>query len=441
LDTECEIQTAFTFRDDREIRLDFAGGQITSDAGLLPLREFDHRIAFTDSIVACLDDDRHPSYVKHQLAELVIQRLYGIVAGYEDQNDAQLLRADGLFQLIAGNDLGDPLASQPSLSRFENSVSATENGALNDLLLESFIAHHHPPIIIIDVDSTDDPAHGQQQLIGFNGFYNQYMYHPLLIHEGLTGAILGTFLRPGNAPDAENLLCALEPIITRLREAYPYAVIWLRADAGLATPRLYNFCESHRVGFTVGIGANAVFKRRSDDLMQKAVTQHQATGEKAKLYDHFPHQAQTWEHQLRILVKVEAGPEGTNRRFVVSNRPGDAERLFNFYQGRGQAENYIKELKNQFHADRLSCSRFEANCFRLVLFALAYQLINLFRRRLSDPALQRAQVQTLREKLFKVGALIRQSTRRFWLHLASGWPYQRHLAGALYDIGVLPVPT
>ncbi|GAI23266.1 unnamed protein product, partial [marine sediment metagenome] len=163
MDTQCEIQTAFTFRDDREIRLDFEGGQITSDAGLLPLREFDHRIGFTDSIVACLDDDRHPSYVKHELAELLIQRLYGVIAGYEDQNDAQLLRADGLFQLIAGNDQGEPLASQPSLSRFENSVSATENGALNDLLLESFIAHHHPPIIIIDVDSTDDPAHGQQQ--------------------------------------------------------------------------------------------------------------------------------------------------------------------------------------------------------------------------------------------------------------------------------------
>jgi hypothetical protein len=267
------------------------------------------------------------------------------------------------------------------------------------------------------------------------------MYHPLLIHEGRTGCILGTFLRPGNAHDAESILCALEPIITRLRDAYPYAVIWLRADAGLATPRLYNFCESHRVGFTIGIGANAVFKRNSDALQQQAVEQYQATDDKATLYDHFPHQAQTWQHHLRILVKVEAGREGLNRRFVVTNRPGDPQRLFNFYGGRGQAENSIKELKHQFKADRLSCSRFEANCFRLVLFALAYQLINLFRRRLSNPKLQRAQVQTLRQKLFKVGALIKQSTRRFWLHLASGWPYQRLLAGAICDIAALPAPT
>ena len=443
MNAECAAQTSFSFRHDREICLDFEGGQITSDAGLVALREFDHRIGFTESIVACLDDARHPSYVKHELAELVIQRLYAIVAGYEDQNDADKLRYDGLFQIIAGKDeLGEDLASQPSISRLENSVSAHEVGALNELLTESFIqSQHSPALLILELDSTDDPAHGQQQLIEFNGFHNQYMYHPLLIHEGLSGCLLGTFLRPGNAHAAENVLSALRPIVERLKEAFPRATLLLRGDAGFAVPELYQFCESHGIEFTIALPANEVFKRESDALQQQAVEQYQATGEKAKLYDHFPHQAQTWQHHLRILVKVEAGPEGLNRRFVVTNRPGDADRLFNFYEGRGQAENYIKELKNQFKADRLSCSRFEANCFRLVLFGLAYQLINLFRRRLSNPELQRAQVQTLRAKLFKVGALIRQSTRRFWLHLASGWPYQRLLAGTLYDIGVLPVPT
>lgn len=194
MSTQCAIQQCFSFRQDREIRLDFEGGQITSDAGLLPLREFDHRIGFTDSIVGCLDDDRHPAYVKHELAALFIQRLYAIIAGYEDQNDADLLRHDGLFQLIAGKpDLGDELASQPTISRFENAVSATEVGALNELLVESFIDNtERPPMLIIELDSTDDPAHGQQQLIGFNGFHSQWMYHPLVIHEGVTGCILGT---------------------------------------------------------------------------------------------------------------------------------------------------------------------------------------------------------------------------------------------------------
>jgi len=443
LDTECAAQSHFSFRHDREICLDFEGGEITSDAGLVALREFDHRIGFTESLVACLHDDRHPSYVTHELVQLIIQRLYGIVAGYEDQNDADKLRYDGLFQMIAGKDgLGEDLGSQPTISRLENSVSAHEVGALNDLLTESFIqSQEHPAFLILELDSTDDPAHGQQQFVEFNGFYGQHMYHPLLIHEGLSACLLGTFLRPGTAHSAENILATVQPIVARLKEAFPHAVMLLRADCGFAVPRLYDFCEANGIAYTIAIPANAVFKRESDHLQQQALEQYQATGEKAKLYDHFPHQAETWQHHLRILAKAEAGAEGLNRRFVVTNRAGDPQRLFNFYAGRGQAENYIKELKNEFKADRLSCSRFEANCFRLVLFALAYQLINLFRRRLSNPELRRAQLQTLRERVFKVGALIKQSTRRFRLHLASGWPYRRHLAGAICDIGVLPVPT
>jgi len=441
--TECFIQTAFSFRDDREIRVDFEGGQITSDAGLVVLREFDERIGLTESIAACLHDDRHPSYVRHDIKQLIIQRLYGIVAGYEDQNDAQRLRHDGLFQLIGGKaELGEVLGSQSSLSRLENAVSPSEVGALNDLLTNSFIrSQTKPPVIILEADSTDDPAHGQQQLIAFNGFHNQYMYHPLLIHEGVSGCILGTFLRPGNAHAAENVLSALEPIVLRIKAAFPHATILLRADAGFAVPRLYDFCERHRIGFTIAIGANEVFRNQAEALMQQAVRQFQVTGEKARLYAQFAHRAKTWRTHLRMLIKAEAGPEGTNLRFVVTNRPGDPQHLFGFYEGRGQAENYIKELKNQLKADRLSCHRFEANAFRLVLHALAYQLIVLFRACLSDPHLRCAQTDTLRCKLFKVGALIKQSTRRFLMQLASGWPHQDLLRSAIRDVGKLPVPT
>ena len=383
MNAQCATQTAFSFRDDREICLDFQGGQITSDGGLIGLREFDHRIGFTEGVAACLHDDRHPSYVRHDLSQLLIQRLYGIVAGYEDQNDAHKLRQDPLFQIIAGKDeLGDPLASQSGLSRLENSISAREVGALNDLLTDSFIdSQDHPPVVVLEVDSTDDPAHGQQQLIAYNGFHNQYMYHPLLIHEGMSGCILGTFLRPGNAHSAESVVAALRPIVARLKAAFPHALRLLRADAGFAIPDLYDFCEANDIHFTIAIGANAAFKRQAEALVAEAVAQYQATGEQAKLYAHFAHRAKTWKHHLRVLIKAEAGPEGINTRFVVTNRPGDPQRLFGFYEGRGQAENYIKELKNEFKADRLSCSRFEANAFRLVLFALAYQLINLFRHK------------------------------------------------------------
>lgn len=439
----CDSQLHFSFCHDRRIRLDFDGGLITSDAGLISLREFDHRIGFTQSITKRLTDHRHPSYIRHSLSELLIPRLYGIIAGYEDQNDAQRLRHDGLFQLIAGKPhLGRKLASQSSISRLENSISPSEVGALNDLLTDTFIqSQHAPSLLIIELDSTDDPAHGQQQLIGFNGFYGQYMYHPLLIHEGTSGCILGTFLRPGNAHAAEDVLPALEPIVKRLQAAFPNTHIELRADAGFAVPRLYRFCERHGIGFTIAIATNRVLHRHAEPLVGQAVKLWQQTGRKARLYDQFAHRAHTWDNHLRVLIKAEAGAEGTNTRFVVTNMPGDPQRLFDFYEDRGQAENHIKELKNQLKADRLSCHRFEANAFRLVLHALAYQLINLFRSSLSDPQLRSAQTKTLRCKLFKVGALLRQTTRRFWLHLASGWPHQELLAAALADVMALPPPS
>jgi len=440
--THCDAQQHFSFRQDKQICVDFAGGQISSDAGLIALRQFDHLIGFTDQIIACLHDERNLLRVVHTIFVLVIQRLYGLIAGYEDQNDATRLRYDGLFQLIADKaHLGDLLASQPTLSRFENSVCPTENGALNDLLVETFIANiGRPPMLVIELDSTDDPVHGQQQLAFFNGFHNQYMYHPLVIHDGLSGCILGTFLRPGNAHSAESALLALRPIIKRLKEAFPYTPIYLRADSGFAGPALYEYCESNGIDFAIAASTNDIYKRHSDELLQRAQTLYEATGRKATLYDHFPHQARSWQHQFRILIKVEAGAEGTNRRFVVTNRPGHVRTLFRFYEARGNHENMIKELKLDLKADRLSCHRFEANAFRLVLAALAYQLLVLFRRRLSNPALRKATAATLRERLFKVGALITESTRRFVIHLSSSWPNRPLLQQAIADVGAQPPP-
>ncbi len=295
-------------------------------------------------------------------------------------------------------------------------------------------------MLVIELDSTDDPAHGEQQMALFNGFHGQRMYHPLVIHEGMTGCILGAFLRPGNAHSAESALIALRPIIARLKEAFPYTPIYLRADSGFAGPELYEYCESQGIDFTIADKGNRTYKRRSDDLLALAKARYEATGSKVTLYDHWPHQARTWDRQLRLLVKVESGAEGTNRRFVVTNRPGDAARLFGFYEARGDHENMIKELKLDLKADRLSCPRFEANAFRLLLAALAYQLLVLFRRRLRNPSLRRATAGTLRERLFKVGALITESTRRFVIHLSSSWPNRPLLQQAMADICAQPPP-
>ncbi|MFO8081039.1 MAG: IS1380 family transposase, partial [Armatimonadota bacterium] len=293
MSTHCDIQHVFSFRHDKQFCYDFNAGRISSDAGLSVLREFDHRIGFTASIVECLHDSRNPMRVIHTIFVLVVQRLYALIAGYEDQNDATRLRHDPLFQLIAGKaHLGDALASQPTLSRFENDISAREIGALNDLLVETFISNiGRPPLLVIELDSTDDPAHGQQQLIKYNGFHGQWMYHPLVIHDGVTGAILGTFLRPGNAHSAESALIALRPIIARLKKAFPHTPIYLRADIGFAGPKLYEYCESQGIDFVIAAASTAVYKRRSDDLLAYAVALSKAAGRKVKLYDHFVHQA------------------------------------------------------------------------------------------------------------------------------------------------------
>jgi hypothetical protein len=420
----------------------YNGGRISSDAGLSVLREFDHRIGFTEQIVGCLHDNRSPMRVIHTLMVLVVQRLYAIIAGYEDQNDATRLRHDSLFQLIAGKThLGDALASQPTLSRFENDISVHEVGVLNDLLVRTFIANiGRPPILIIELDSTDDPAHGDQQLIKYNGFYGQWMYHPLVIHDGVTGAILGTFLRPGDAHSSESALTALRPIIARLKEAFPHTLIYLRADIGFAGPKLYEYCESQGIDFVIAAASTAVYKRHSDDLLAYAVTLSKSAGRKVKIYHHFVHQAGSWDRPFRVLMKIEADGDLTNRRFAVTNRPGDARSLFDFYEDRGNHENMIKELKLDLKADRLSCSSFEANAFRLVLAALAYQLLVLFRRRLSNPILRRATAATLRDRLFKVGALLSESTRRFVIRLSSSWPHQPLLQQAIADVRAQPPP-
>lgn len=251
---------------------------------------------------------------------------------------------------------------------------------------------------------------------------------------------MGTLLRRGNAHPAASIRETLAPMVARLQAACPSTLLLLRAAAGFAVPGLSEFCAAHDLGYTIAIPANPVFQRAAASLLQQALAQDQATGEKAKRYGQFTHQAQSWPRPRRGLVKVEAGAEGTNTRFLVTNRSGDPQARFSFYQGRGQTENYSKELKNQFQADRLACSRFTANAFRLVWFALADQLVTLFRRTLADPELRSAQLQTLRVKLFKVGARLHHSTRRFWLHLASGWPYHYLLATALHQVSLVPAP-
>jgi hypothetical protein len=432
-------QFSFSFYRHRPVHCDFSGGQISSDAGLLPLRAFDERHHLTRDLTQLLSDPRQDDRICHHSLALLRQRIYQIVAGYEDANDADRLRYDPALQIVADQKLGDALGSQPTVSRWENVPSARELVQLNDALVDQFIRLCREQVrqrreILLDIDSTDDPTHGQQQLSFFNGAYNQHMYHPLLIFERHTGCLLSVRLRPGNASSHARIVPLLLRLVPRLQNAFRGVKIKLRGDAGFALPLLYEFCEFFGIQYVLGIPGNSVFQRRAEPLQKRLKRRYRHRKLLQRSFSSFRHRARSWPRQRRICYKAEHTAAGTNLRFLITNCPGRASEVFAFYNDRGECENRIEEFKNGFHADRLSCHRFLANAFRLLLHGFAYNLVNLFRL-LQLPQLWRsAQIETLRTRLFKIGARVRQTARCIRVHLATGWPWQslfRELALAL----------
>lgn len=421
-------QLSFSFYRHQSIRADFSGGQITSDAGLLPLRAFDERHGLSRDWAALLRDGRQEDRVRHDSRALLRQRLYQIVAGYEDANDADRLRHDPLLQIVADEKLGDALGSQPTLSRWENSTCARDLVRLSDLWCQQFIRLCGHQVrergeILLDLDSTDDPTYGQQQLSFFNGAYGQHMYHPMLIFERHTGCLLAARLRPGNASSHARIVPMLLRLVPRLQAAFPKVTIQLRGDAGFALPLLYKFCEFFDIEYAIGIPANCVFQQRAEPLQKQLKQRYRRTQVRQRAFSSFRHRARSWPRQRRICYKAEHSAAGINLRFVVTNCAGRASQVFAFYNDRGECENRIEEFKNGFRADRLSCHRFLANAFRLLLHGAAYNLVNFFRHQLPSPW-RSAQIETLRAQLFKIGARVRQTARCIRIHLATGWPFQ-----------------
>jgi Transposase DDE domain group 1 len=426
--TTCIPQLRFSFYRKRPIHCDFSGGQITSDAGLLPLRAFDERYQLTRDLAETLSDPRQDDRVRHHSLTLLRQRIYQIVAGYEDANDADRLRHDPLLQILADQKLGDTLASQPTLSRWENAPAGRDLMHLNDTLWKQFLRLCGKQVrkrgeILLDIDSTDDPTYGRQQLSFFNGAYGQHMYHPMLIFERHTGCLLAARLRAGNASSHARIVSMLLRLVPRLQAAFPKVKIMLRGDAGFALPLLYEFCEFFGIQYTLGIPANSVFQRRAEPRQKRLQRRYRRTQLPQRSFSSFRHRARRWSHQRRICYKAEHTAVGTNLRFLITNCTGYASQVFAFYNDRGECENRIEEFKNGFRADRLSCHRFLANAFRLLLHGLAYNLVNLFRLQLPQ-RWRSVQIETLRAQLFKLGARIRQTARCIHIHLATGWPFQ-----------------
>lgn len=425
--TQCVPQLDFGFQVGTTARFD--GGSLTSDAGLLVMREFDHHFRLSDDLDDAYQDRRRADRIEHSALALLRQRVYQIVAGYEDADDSDLLRTDPALQTVVGQrDLTVPLGSQPTMSRLENAADWTSIERLKRLPLEWFLRTRGPrPFreeLILDVDSTDDPCHGHQQLSFFHGKYGEYVYEPLLIFEGGSGTLLSAKLRSGKARSIDGLLPELKRLVPRLRAHSPRVPLALRADAGFAAPRLYDWLEDHDLSYAIGFGSNVRLKPLAAPFIARAQQRFERTGQDVRMFFSLRYRARGWRRGRRILIKVEVSALGTNVRFVITNRPGRASAIFAWYNDRGAAERYIDELKNGFAVDRLSCPRYRANALRVQLHAIAYALVHLFRQQLHDTALATATVTTLRLKLFKVAARVERTARRLWFHLSSSWPYR-----------------
>jgi Transposase DDE domain group 1 len=448
---ECIAQLALNFHPIHPIPVAFDAPHISSDGGALLLRQMDDRLGLSERFAALLPDERDPRKVKHDRREQVRQRLYQIALGYPDCNDATWLRQDPLLKRVCDRSLqGEGLSSHPTLSRLENAVDLGRLRALVCEMEEQYVRSFAdtPDVVVLDIDSTDDPTHGQQQLSGFHGYYDQHMYHPLVIFDGERGQLVSVVLRPGTAHAARGAMGVLRRIIHRLKHRFPQTQIVVRGDSAFAMPRILRRLEELNrqlggIDYVVGLAQNAVLLRSGATALSEARRRFQAAKQTVQYFDAFVYAAASWPQARHVVMKAEMSEHGANPRFVVTSLSEFAPALLSpAYCERGQCENFIKDFKNALQADRLSCSTFAANFFRLLEHAAAYALVHALRAqvRLLAPQLGRAQFDTLRLQLLKVAALVTQSTRRLLVRLPAAFPLAslfRQLATRLAGLPVL----
>jgi hypothetical protein len=456
--TDCSEQLTLWDIGKQQVTVAFDAGQIVTDAGLLAIRELDRQLGVVSGLAERLPDPRAQRFVTHNREAVLTQQVYQILAGYADGNDAQALRDDPLLQTVVGvsPDSAQPLASGSTLNRFQQAYTRRQaelpleerpvlgeiDTALsqrlkigNAYLVELFIrTRRQPPaFVIVDLDPSDDPTHGQQILTAFHGYFDQYQYFPLYAFDGVTGFPLAACLRPGTVHASCGAVQVLQSIVDHLRAAWPDLVILVRGDTGLAVPALYEYCETEGLLYAFGYASNAVLQARTEPLLADLQEYYhwyrhrEPAVQRFEVLDHY--QADSWSRPRRILAKIEINSHGSNRRYLVTNLSGDPQGIYHgFYVQRGDVpERPIGELKNGLHADRLSLHRFRPNAFKLLEHVLAYALVVLHREATAAiPEVAKAEVNTLRLRLWKVGALVQTSVRRIWFHVSATWP-QRDL--------------
>ena len=429
----------------------------SSDGGAVLLKGIDLRLGLTERLAGCLRDQRDASRISHEIEELLSQRVFAIACGYPDGNDAARLAEDPIHKMLVGRDPidGEALASQPTVSRFENAVGRRELFRMGEALADVVIERHQKRLrgraryITIDLDPTEDSTHGEQQLSFFNGYYDGWCYLPvvgfLTFNHEPEQYLFTALLRPGNAPDKLGALPILERILRRLRMAFPRARFCVRLDAGFAAPEIFSFLDAQGdVDYAVAMPRNAVLLRRIKKLLRKARRLSRQSGQTAHLYGECRYAARRWGKKRRVIVKAEVvrhpGREPKeNPRFVVTNLAQTPKWIYErIYCERGDAENRIKELQLGLEMDRTSCSSFWANQLRVFLTAAAYVLMQELRLRAARTSCARAQVQTLRERLIKIGARVVESVRRVVLHLPASYPFLDAWKRVAFNLGATP---
>ena len=416
------IQLEFASCRGRKVQADFEGGEVSSDGGLLLLREVDRHLEVLKRAAALLPDQRQPGKVRHSLESMLRQRVFAVAQGYEDLNDHEQLRHDPLLQTAAGR-VGR-LASAPTLCRMENQADRHSAMALNDLLVDLFIESQEeaPKEVVLDFDATDDVVHGRQEGRFFHGYYDHYCFLPLYVFCGSQPLL--AWLRPSNIDAARGAWLALRWLVERLREAWPGVRIIWRADSGFCRWRMLQWSERNGVDYIVGLARNSRVTQLASDLQQEAEQGWEASAEKQRRFDWIEYGARSWDRSRRVIAKAEHSEKGSNPRFVVTSLDGQAEALYDeLYCARGDMENRIKEQQLGLFADRTSCHAWWPNQLRLLLSTLGYVLVDGLRRLgLEGTEWARRQASTLRVCLLKIGAVIVRNTRRVVVHLSSSWP-------------------
>jgi hypothetical protein len=435
----------------KPVSVSFDQPDSSSDGGAILLKMIDNQLSLTDRIARCIRDGRQAGKVIHSCGDLFRQRVYGIASGYPDCNDADALATDPVQKLLLDRDPidGQDLGSQPTLSRFENSPSSKELFRMAEEIADVVIERHAKRLggkarrITIDLDPTDDPTHGAQQLSFFNGHYDCFCFLPMVgtlqFNEEREKYLFTIVLRPGNAPCSRGAIGILMRTISRLRAAFAKTRIRVRLDGGFASPAMLDYLEFERVEYLVGFAGNSVLEAQIEPLMRAVRVLSATSGKTETLFTDLRYQTKTWQKPRRLIVKAEVvrfpdRPVRDNDRYVVTNLTLKPERVYAIYRGRGDMENRIKELHHGLEVDRTSCTSFLANQFRVLMTAAAYVLMQELRLHAAGSDLAAAQVGTLRERLFKLAAWVDRTVRRIVIHFPLSYPWAptwRAIAAAL----------